>query len=242
MAHVKLVGPGLHKLSDRSKRMVFIGYESGTKGYRLYDPSTNRLVVSRDVIFEENVPWNWDNTGCSTDQQVTDSFIVHYDETDQNPTIAENADNAVSPNAGAGSGQSADQGGVANNFQAPNSPITLGSNSDQAIVFATPPSQNFEETFGGPLRFRTLNDLLDSTDEIQDYDYSGVCLLAADEPNGVDDALQQKCWVDAMNNELQSIHENNTWYYADLPKGHKAIGLKWVYKVKRDPKGKIVGV
>jgi hypothetical protein len=56
VAHVKQVGPGINKLSDRSKQMVFIGYESGTKGYRLFDPTTNRLVVSRDVVFEENVP------------------------------------------------------------------------------------------------------------------------------------------------------------------------------------------
>jgi transposase InsO family protein len=51
LAHVKQLGPGINKLLDRSKSMVFIGYESGTKGYRLFDPSTRRLVVSRDVIF-----------------------------------------------------------------------------------------------------------------------------------------------------------------------------------------------
>jgi hypothetical protein len=54
VAHVKAVGPGLSKLSDRSNKMVFIGYESGTKGYRFFDPTTNRLVVSRDVVFEED--------------------------------------------------------------------------------------------------------------------------------------------------------------------------------------------
>jgi hypothetical protein len=43
-----------------------------------------------------------------------------------------------------------------------------------------------------------------------------------------------------MNSELKSIQDNNTWYYTNLPKGHKAIGLKWVYKVKRDPKGNVV--
>jgi hypothetical protein len=55
VANVKKVGPGINKLSDRSSKMVMIGYESGTKGYRLFDPSSNRLVVSRDVLFEENV-------------------------------------------------------------------------------------------------------------------------------------------------------------------------------------------
>jgi hypothetical protein len=54
---VKIAGPGLTKLSDRSRKMVFIGYESGTKGYRLFDPATSKLAVRRDVIFEENVPW-----------------------------------------------------------------------------------------------------------------------------------------------------------------------------------------
>jgi hypothetical protein len=53
VAHVKKVGPGLNKLSDRSSKMVFIGYESGTKGYRFLDPATNKLVVSRDVIFDK---------------------------------------------------------------------------------------------------------------------------------------------------------------------------------------------
>jgi len=51
---VKTVGPGVSKLSDRSTKMVFVGYEIGTKGYRVYDPMTKRLHVSRDMTFEEN--------------------------------------------------------------------------------------------------------------------------------------------------------------------------------------------
>lgn len=110
----------------------------------------------------------------------------------------------------------------------------------QGINIATPPEELSEETFGGPLRFRKLGDLIDSTEEVQDFEYSGVCLLAADEPNGVDEALENDCWVKAMNSKLQSIQENNTWQLCDLPKGHKAIGLKWVYKVKRDPDDNII--
>jgi hypothetical protein len=54
IAHVKNIGPVINKLSDKSKKMVFLGCEAGTKGYRLLDPSTNRLHVSRDVVFEED--------------------------------------------------------------------------------------------------------------------------------------------------------------------------------------------
>jgi hypothetical protein len=37
-----------------------------------------------------------------------------------------------------------------------------------------------------------------------------------------------------MEVELKSIQENQTWEIADLPRDTKAIGLKWVFKVKRD--------
>ena len=75
---------------------------------------------------------------------------------------------------------------------------------------------------------------------MEDFEYSGLFLLAADEPVSVEHALEQSCWKEAMNAELQSIRENNTWSLSSLPKGHKAIGLKWVFKVKRDAAGKIL--
>jgi hypothetical protein len=33
--------------------MVMIGYEAGTKAYRAYNPVNKKLVVTRDVIFDE---------------------------------------------------------------------------------------------------------------------------------------------------------------------------------------------
>ena len=33
--------------------MVFLGYEDGTKAYWLYDPARGKVVVSRDVVFDE---------------------------------------------------------------------------------------------------------------------------------------------------------------------------------------------
>ena len=43
-----------------------------------------------------------------------------------------------------------------------------------------------------------------------------------------------------MTEELAAIEENKTWTLTNLPLGRKAIGLKWVFKVKRDEKGAIV--
>ena len=40
-------------------------------------------------------------------------------------------------------------------------------------------------------------------------------------------------WMDAMRDELDSMAKNDVWELVDLPPGRKAIGNKWVFKVKR---------
>jgi len=43
-----------------------------------------------------------------------------------------------------------------------------------------------------------------------------------------------------MEAEMQSIIQNNSWEASEKPCDHKPIGLKWVFKVKKDPAGNIV--
>jgi len=42
-----------HKLSFRSKPCIFIGYGVNQKGYRCLDPNTNKVFLSRSVVFDE---------------------------------------------------------------------------------------------------------------------------------------------------------------------------------------------
>ncbi|KAH9800564.1 hypothetical protein KPL71_000708 [Citrus sinensis] len=39
------------KLDPKSRRCIFLGYADGVKGYRLWDPTAHKIVISRDVIF-----------------------------------------------------------------------------------------------------------------------------------------------------------------------------------------------
>ena len=43
--------------------MVLLGYEEGTKVYRLYDPRGSKVVVSCDIVFDEKAAWDWDSPG-----------------------------------------------------------------------------------------------------------------------------------------------------------------------------------
>ena len=59
IAHVKVTTPNLRKLDDRSRRMIFVGYEPGSKAYRAYDPTTRHIHISRYIIFDEAAQWTW---------------------------------------------------------------------------------------------------------------------------------------------------------------------------------------
>ena len=45
------------KLDDRSTPGVFISYAEGVKAYRILDPATQHVCISRDVVFDEGRGW-----------------------------------------------------------------------------------------------------------------------------------------------------------------------------------------
>ncbi|KAE9588330.1 putative RNA-directed DNA polymerase [Lupinus albus] len=70
-------------------------------------------------------------------------------------------------------------------------------------------------------------------------DFVHMALLADMEPVCFDQAIKEECWINAMKEEIHSIEKNGTWELITLPKGKKAIAVKWVYKLKLQPDGTI---
>lgn len=49
----------------------------------------------------------------------------------------------------------------------------------------------------------------------------------------------KEMWQEAINSELESLSKMRTWELAELPKDKKAIGSKWIFRVKRDNQNNI---
>jgi hypothetical protein len=62
-------------------------------------------------------------------------------------------------------------------------------------------------------------------------------VVSSDEPASFIETEHNPRWWKAMMEEMDSIEENGTWSLVDLAPGCKLIGVKWVFKVKRNEYG-----
>jgi hypothetical protein len=116
------------------------------------------------------------------------------------------------------------------------------------VEFATPLSHDEEHIDayhnGEPLRHRTMENLLDDRPVLGlvPHDLEVQLHLVCDdgEPRSFAEAERYATWRAAMQSEMDAVEKNHTWELADLPRGHSAITLKWVFKLKRDEAGVIV--
>lgn len=219
IAYARIAQAHLKKLDDRSKKLVHLGVEKGTKGYRLLDPETGSIRVSRDVIFEEDRKWEWGPATkfkTTLDEKFTFDTLVEAEDDQEDSDSMEHHDNSP---------------------EYTNPDVVLpGENTPQnnPVTPETPPSLlDSSPESEAPLKYRSLVDIYEDCDEF-------LFLHDEEEPTTFSSASESKDWMDAMKSELSAIEKNETWRLVELPKGRKPIGLKWVFKIKRDPEGNIL--
>ena len=55
LAYAHIAGEERSKLDVKSRDCIFLEYHKGLKGFKLWDPKENKVVISRDVIIDEKV-------------------------------------------------------------------------------------------------------------------------------------------------------------------------------------------
>ena len=206
------------KLGPRARKHIFIRYSESSKGYVMYGEHPDGGMTeteSRDIDFIEtdfpSIGEAKQNLDLYEMEDVED-IVPSFSEGGEeipHPEIAKEGDDGLQP-----SGSVPASGSVP--LETQDSQLAPQRSSARGRV----PRRHFE--------------------------IEGNILICAeadeDEPASVAEALSSPAkdkWLVAMQEEMSSMDKNKVWELVDIPPGRKAIGSKWVFKVKRKADGSI---
>ncbi|KAM7488108.1 hypothetical protein LguiB_025592 [Lonicera macranthoides] len=206
------------KLDDKSLSCVLLGVSEESKAYRLYDPVSRKIIVSRDVIFEEDQNWNWDTSH-------EESIIADLEWGDSEDEVA------------IVDGNGAENGNEDENEAADfNDGTEVDNSSSDGVTEDNSPTSNEGRNRRVPVWMR---DYESGEGLAEEEDVANLAMFAAADPIIFEDAVKSEKWRKAMDSEIESIEKNSTWELTDLPSRGKKIGVKWVYKTKLNESGEV---
>ena len=195
MSHMKVFGciayahipdEERRKLDKKAVKLRFVGYANNAKGYRMYDEEKRRILIRRDVIFDEsNFSWKQEMKETCSENEIT----IKTDESETQHEVT--ADSTVRTS--------------------------------------------------GRIRHAPRRFGYDEFADIVTVDhYANMCRVT--EPITLKEALvspNAKEWQEAADLEYESLLENETWDLVDLPRERKAVGSRWVFRVKHHSDGRV---
>lgn len=207
------------KLDMKTEPMIFIGYPDNQKGYRLMNPKTHEVITARDVIFLEH------------------SFLHKENEKRSEVIINLNTD--------------CDQSSEPQPEPLESHHVYRDAVDDENIVSNPEPDIQQplpNEMFTEDVIIPDLEERRYPQRERRAVDRYGCNVMYATEGNydgdpvTIGEALARPdgdLWQKAIDEELMSLKENQTWTLVDLPADKKPIQCKWVFKIKKDSDGKV---
>uniref|UniRef100_A0AAV1TEB5 Reverse transcriptase Ty1/copia-type domain-containing protein n=1 Tax=Peronospora matthiolae TaxID=2874970 RepID=A0AAV1TEB5_9STRA len=211
------------KWDPKARAGIFVGYEEVSKAYRVYDIEAGQVVISRDVNFDEST------FGLQlpiTDEDVDDLDFELLDLDDEELRQMEYKQTGKRKNR--------------LNDEDTAAPRPRAVRQRPGLEESSAPENNSsrqeedEET----------KDSGDSTPPVFWRASANAVEAAVDlsEPSTFEAAVSgpdQVHWRKAIHAELESMRLRGVFRAAKLPNGQRAIGTKWVFKIKRKADGSI---
>lgn len=206
------------KWDKKAEKHYLVGYADNVKGYRLYNPKTNKVITSRDVtIMEPN-----DNP------EMIQAVVKENSSAPANP--AEQHEDQTSSDSD----------------ESTSTVISKDDSTYVEEEPSTSSSEEFFDTL--PLReLEDLNQMTKPKAEVRQrkkperYGYSNMCVEADFNLYGdqitYEEAIngpESEEWCQAMKEELQSFEDNKAWEVVDKPNNATVVQCKWVFKKKLD--------
>jgi hypothetical protein len=244
VSHMHVPDSRRTKLDDKSLSCVLLGISEESKAYRLYDPVSQKILVSRDVVFEEDKSWNWDKRheevlvadlewGENEKRAILDTEIREEGAADfNNNTGGEDGADFNINTAESNNNTGGEDGADFNNNTAESNTNTGGENPNNSN---NPPNTDDRRDRRPPVWMEDY----ETGQGFSEDDVANLVMFAAADPVHFEDAVKNEKWRKAMDSEIQAIEKNDTWELKELPAGGRTIGVKWVYKTKLNENGEV---
>eukprot|EP00268_Persea_americana_P033657 TRINITY_DN3330_c0_g1_i11.p1 TRINITY_DN3330_c0_g1~~TRINITY_DN3330_c0_g1_i11.p1 ORF type:complete len:627 (-),score=65.47 TRINITY_DN3330_c0_g1_i11:2488-4368(-) len=216
------------KLGPKSTVCVFLGYGIEQKGYRCYDPKMNKLRVSRNVTFLEQIPFYTLPIAPSSPEQPLiyplDPFPDLFPSDSSSPPTLQ-----------------------VYHRRPKSTPATSDSEalpppSDHGPIPSAPDVQDLPQSRRYPLRTRLPPSRFGfvCTDHFfPSYKSFLAAIHSLAEPRSYKEAILHPHWKSAIAEELAALQHTQTWDLVPLPSGKRAIGCKWIFKIKTKSDGTV---
>ena len=199
------------KLDPRCTKGIFLGYDRGSPAYLVYFPDTGKVMKHRVVKFLKP-------NRCVREQQTQTGMLYHDDDDDF--VRDHNSTNDVE--------------------QSVEEPVESVPIHDDSM--SEPAAGRYPKRERKPpahlADYATGNDFEDDDDQVMftiDYCYK-VCAFPQNYKEAIE-SPESLHWKNAMEEEMNSLKENNTFTLTTLPKGRKIVGGRWVYTIKENSNG-----
>ncbi|CAL1360545.1 unnamed protein product [Linum trigynum] len=199
------------KLDSKTRPCVFIGYGQNEFGYRFFDPIQKKLIRSRDAVFIENE--TIEDVVARKEVPSTDASQPNLELVPPTPAPTE-----------VGEEVQHDQPEIVE----PNAHVEV--QPEDADDDGQPPAIE-----GSPVRTTRSGRISRPSTRYPETEY--VSLTDGGEPESFTEAMNdedKQRWIEAMQDEMDSLYDNNTFELVKLPKGKRALKNKWVFKIKHD--------
>uniref|UniRef100_A0A1J3IJ96 Retrovirus-related Pol polyprotein from transposon TNT 1-94 n=1 Tax=Noccaea caerulescens TaxID=107243 RepID=A0A1J3IJ96_NOCCA len=216
------------KLKPRAKKGIFTGYPEGVKGFRVWLLEDRKCIISRNIVFREDMMYK---DIIKTDSGNSNNLDLFYtNQLSSYDLVGDNRERATSVQGGASQNDSRDmqdQNENVGTVEAPEQPVEDSEDlQDYQLVRDRP-----RRVVKPPVKLDDYKIYPESAG----YAYLIVEDGGRSEPQSYEEALSDsdsELWVKASDEEMESLMKNGTWILVDRVKGQKPIGCKWVYKRK----------
>lgn len=253
-----------HKLMFRSKRCIFLGYGSSYKGYRCLDPLTNKVFITRHVVFDEKIfPAKVEAPSALSAPASSTSAPIFIPDTIQPNSLSTYNDmsgtvslpSSLSPSHISTSpvsvpiepssiSPSSASDGISPSPSVDSCDISVPLVSSDSSISDTssslPHSSHGMVTRSrtGTLRPKTFPDYKTFYSTRHPLKALSSVVISV-EPSCYSQAVISPEWRAAMGLEFDALLANGTWSLCPRPVNHNVVRNKWVYKIKRKQDGSL---